>query len=375
MNDRNYSALTKRLVLASIIVISAAILASSLRARPADNSETAQHAYKNVQILKDIPADDLVPSIQCIAASLGVGCDFCHVRDALETDDKAPKKVARQMIQMVLALNGQNFQAKRAVSCYTCHRGGRAPVSIPDVAGKVPSEPATPYFSEHLPEDFPTQPSEGLPPVTDILSKYLGAIGGGSPVEKVSTRIERGTVSFDSGPPFPVEVLTKVPDKQVFIVHMNSGDNITGFDGIKGWLSFPRSPVREMHHADLPGAKLDADLHFAADLQSTFRDFKAMQKTRIGDSESILVLASNQGQPPVELYFDANSSLLLREVRFAESPLGLNPTRLDYGDYKEFDGVKLPLHVLITSPNRQLDIKFDHVEQNVPLPDSKFEPQ
>lgn len=90
MNDRNYSSLTKRLMPASLIVISAAILASSLRARPADNSETAQHAYKNVQVLKDIPADDLVPSMQFIAASLGVGCDFCHVRDAFEKDDKPP---------------------------------------------------------------------------------------------------------------------------------------------------------------------------------------------------------------------------------------------------------------------------------------------
>jgi hypothetical protein len=164
-----------------------------------------------------------------------------------------------------------------------------------------------------------------------------------------------------------------MPGKRVLTIHLQSGDTSEAFDGLKGWISSPGSSVREMHHADLPGAKLDADLHFALDLPNTFSEFKAITKTQIGGSDCVLVFANNQNQPPVELYFDSNSGLLLRQVRFAVSPLGLNPTRIDYGSYTEIDGVKVPMHLIVAGTNRHLDIKFDQVKQNIALPDSKFE--
>jgi hypothetical protein len=72
------------------------------------------------------------------------------------------------------------------------------------------------------------------------------------------------------------------------------------------------------------------------------------------------------------LYFDRQTGLLLRQLRFGSSPLGLNPTQIDYGDYKIFDGVQVPLHVVITRPNRALDIHLLEVTQNVRIDDAKF---
>src|ERR1051326_579530 len=93
-------------------------------------SRTAKEGFKNVQVLKDIPADDLIPSMQFITASLGVECDFCHVRDAFEKDDKKTKQTARRMMQMMFAINQQNFNGQSKVSCYSCHRGSSTPVGI-----------------------------------------------------------------------------------------------------------------------------------------------------------------------------------------------------------------------------------------------------
>jgi len=68
-------------------------VSGDLRARPAATNpkptnprpKTAAETYKNVQVLlKDVPADDLIPAMQFITASLGVECDFCHVRDAFD---------------------------------------------------------------------------------------------------------------------------------------------------------------------------------------------------------------------------------------------------------------------------------------------------
>src|SRR5690348_5072290 len=64
-----------------------------------------QPRFKNLQVLKDVPPDQLIPAMQFITASLGVECEFCHVRDAFEKDDKQSKQTARRMIQMMFAIN------------------------------------------------------------------------------------------------------------------------------------------------------------------------------------------------------------------------------------------------------------------------------
>ena len=340
-------------------------VSGDLRARPGPKPKTAAEAYKNVQVLKDIPADDLIPAMQFITASLGVECDFCHVRDAFDKDDKKPKQTARKMMQMMFAINQQNFNGQEKISCYSCHRGASVPVGIPMVG-------ETRAYLEN--PEGPGAPVQGLPSANDILEKYVAALGGATNIEKITSRVETGTVRFASGPPLPVKIVSKAPGKQIMTVHLPSGDANTAFNGSAGWQSSPGAPVREMHAADFEGAKLDADLQLPIHLKQTFTEFKVVSSERIGDHDTLLVIAGNHDGPPLELFFDKDSGLLLRQLRFSKSPLGLNPTRVDYDDYKEFDGVKVPLKVTITRPRTQLNIQVDEVRQNTPLDDAEFEP-
>src|ERR1700756_2491527 len=79
-------------------------------AAPAGNTQkTAEQAFKNIQILKGIPADQIQTTMQFISNSLGVECQFCHVQGAFEKDDKKPKLTARKMIEMQMAINKTHF--------------------------------------------------------------------------------------------------------------------------------------------------------------------------------------------------------------------------------------------------------------------------
>src|SRR4051794_32317506 len=91
----------------------------------------AEDVFKNIQVLKGTSADQFIPTMQFIGASLGVECDFCHVERAFEKDDKKPKQIARKMMQMMFAINKDNFDGQREVTCYSCHRGSMKPVSTP----------------------------------------------------------------------------------------------------------------------------------------------------------------------------------------------------------------------------------------------------
>src|SRR5882757_11312137 len=119
--------------LAGGIVVGGAKAQSSGTPAPAAGPKKVEEQFKNIQTLKGIPADQLIPAMQFITASLGVECQFCHVEGAFEKDDKKPKQTARKMMAMMFAINKDNFEGHREVTCYSCHRGSIDPVETPAV--------------------------------------------------------------------------------------------------------------------------------------------------------------------------------------------------------------------------------------------------
>lgn len=101
----------------------------SLAPLPASSKEErTEKKYKNIQVLKGLPADRLESIMFSFKAALGVECTHCHIKDHFEKDDKAAKQIARKMIERTRAINGDGAGAGR-VTCYTCHRGQLRPPS------------------------------------------------------------------------------------------------------------------------------------------------------------------------------------------------------------------------------------------------------
>ena len=129
----------------------ARIMAQAQDKSPAGPQKTAEQQFKNIQVLKDIPAEQLIPTMQFIAGSLGVQCEFCHVEHEMDKDDKKEKQTARKMIAMELEIDKGHFENELQVTCYTCHRGSPHPVSTPMVGADAP-KPA-PHVHDEAGED------------------------------------------------------------------------------------------------------------------------------------------------------------------------------------------------------------------------------
>ncbi|MEW6207775.1 MAG: photosynthetic reaction center cytochrome c subunit family protein [Acidobacteriota bacterium] len=94
----------------------------SLDPLPAASKEKrTEQEYKNIQVLRGLPADRLTSIMFAFKNALGVECTHCHIKDQWEKDDKEAKKIARQMIRRTRAINSDNLGGR--VSCFTCHRG------------------------------------------------------------------------------------------------------------------------------------------------------------------------------------------------------------------------------------------------------------
>jgi len=326
----------------------------------------AEEEFKNIQALKGIPADQVIPSMQFIAASLGVECEYCHVAHANEKDDKKPKVTARKMINMMMAINKDNFEGHREVTCYSCHRGSRDPVATPIIT----DEEAKPAAAG---EKKPGEAKAMLPSAEQLLDKYLAAIGGADALQKITSRVQKGTITAFGGQHFPVDVYSKAPDKRLSVMHLQGGDSFTGFDGKQGWLSV-LGRVHTMSAAENAAARIDADLYLPAHLKTLYEKFRVDIGEKIDGHETYVVAGRTVGQPPLRLYLDKESGLLLRLVRYAETPLGRNPTQIDYADYRDANGVKAPFRWMLARPGNRFTIQVEQLQQNVAVDDSKFLP-
>jgi photosynthetic reaction center cytochrome c subunit len=271
------------------------------------------------------------------------------------------------MMEMVFAINKNNFDGDREVTCNTCHRGAAHPQAIPAVVAEVLKPEAEPKH-EHAMKlaDMPS----GAP----VLAKYIDALGGPAALGKVNSRVEKGKALTPDGPGMPISIYTQAPDKRVSVMHTPKGDSVTAYNGEGGWLSFPGRPLREMSSEDQMAAKIDAEAFYPNLLQQQFAELKLKDtEAKVGDHETNLVLGINKGQPPVEFYFDKTSGLLLRMMHYTNTPLGLNPIQVDFTDYRAVDGVKTPYRWTLARPSGAFTIQIDDVQQNVPIEAARFE--
>jgi outer membrane lipoprotein-sorting protein len=323
----------------------------------------ASEVYTNVQVLKDIDSTELIPTMQYMAESLGVGCDFCHVAGGSYKD--GPTKIkARQMILMTREINRNHFGGEKTVSCAVCHRGSRLPVLYLPVAQDGGTAPASP----------PTAgASANQPGANQILDKFLQAVGGGAALQRISTRIEKGTIS-SGGSKLRYEVFYSTPNKRASIAYLANGESRTVFDGTSGWIDItaPDPPGRDMIPSETAAAKLEANLRFALDAGRILQGLSVLPAETVDGKEMYVVSGKPENMKAIRLYFDKQTGLLTRMIRYNEVPVGFSMVQTDYADYRDVAGVRVPFRTTQSRPGGRSVVQIESAQQNVAVDESRF---
>ena len=342
------------------ILIFILFAAGSLQAQ--HNALAAPQAPKNLTVLKDVPADQIGPAMQFISVSLGVECTFCHVAGKMEADDKPSKNTAREMIAMTNEINKAHFGGRPQITCNSCHRGSTRPAGVPAV---LESDPPAKAAMEALPPPGPA----ATPDL--IIEKYVSALGGADAIRKITSRVMTGTI-LAVGAETPIEVIAKAPNKRVSITHASSGDSFTAFDGVALWVGNTGRPATQMSEAESMGSALDSEFYLSLRLKELYPQLRRGRPETVAGVNCEVLNGTSAGHLPIRLYFDKNNGLLVRLVRYAETPLGRIPTQIDYADYRESDGVKTPFRWTLSRPSGRFTIQIATVKNNVPLDDGRF---
>ncbi len=330
-----------------------------------DSQKNAEEVFKNIQVLKGVPSVQLIPAMQFMASALGVECTFCHVESHFEEDDKKPKETARQMMRMTNTLNKESFEGHREVTCYSCHRGLRNPVGTPMVDGEMQVNlRRSTSDSVNLSASFST--------ASHLIDNYIQALGGVAAIGRITSRVERGNIAI-AGKTVKTELFTQVPEKWALVRHLAEGDSVAAFDGHTGWISIPKRPTRSMESTEIEAARMDADPQFPLHIQEIFPELRVEYPETIRDRECNVLFGIRGDRLSAKFYFDRQSGLLVRVIRFVDSPLGLNPTQIDYADYRGVDGVQVPFQVTRSEPGSSFTIQFEEARQNVPIDAARFQ--
>src|SRR5262245_45439078 len=157
----------------------------------------------------------------------------------------------------------------------------------------------------------PSSSAAASPTIDEILDKYVKALGGKTAIEKLNTRIVKGSFDIEaanmSG---SFENFQKAPNKSATKISIQGfGDINSVYDGAKGWSNDPFSGFRELSGTELATSKREADIHGALNFKKNYSKLVVKGKEKVESSEAYVVEATPEEGSPEKFYFDTNSGL------------------------------------------------------------------
>ncbi len=357
-----------------IIFASAFLPTLAAQSAPVEKQPMAEQVFTNVQVLKGIPVSEFMSTMGFFSASVGLNCVFCHVPESLEdwkkfAEDVSRKRIARNMIAMVNTINKTNFGGRAAVTCYSCHHGNEVPKQIPSLALQYGTPEEDPNETE-----IPPQAVAG-PSADQILDKFIAATGAGSKQSSLTIRgTYEGYETYHQQVPF--EIFLQAPAQMASVVHTQNGDSVTVYNGTQGWIASPNNPVMLLPlapGAESDGARLDAQLFFPAGIKQALGQWRAgFPQTNVNDKDVYVIQGTAPGGTRVKLFFDIQTGLLIRQLRYVRTIIGTNPWQIDYADYRDVNGVKIPHQWIVTWTNGQSTWRVTDIQPDAAIPAARF---
>src|SRR5205085_9369855 len=256
------------------------------------------------------------------------------------------------------------------ISCYTCHRGSTRPQSLPTMplaaSGHEPAPGATPTPA-------PT-PRPSPPTVQQVYETYVAAVGGEQAASKFQTMVVKGTREASQGRVWPFEATTKGPDKFLMVVEVPKFGTVRqAFNGANGWVNSPQAH-RALTPAEVAQLKNAAELFDVIKFKPT-QTMRAIGRRRVGDRDAVIVVDRPSEGVSRRYFFDAQTGLLFRISTLTDTVLSPIPEQIDFEDYRDVDGAKIPFVVRLSAIDTfdSYTRKITEVTHNVAVEDKQFD--
>ena len=335
--------------------------------------------FKNVTTgpLKELSVDDFIGAMGVMTDALGLDCADCHPNAGSDqvdwVFDTARKKTARRMVEMVGNLNKEFFGGAQRVTCWTCHHGRVTPATSIQL-NKLYEAP-----NDEV-DDFVARDAE-QPAATEILDKYIAATGGAQKWAGIRNYVASGSsIGFGGfGGDGQFEIFANAPNQRTvriqFPQHPDRGISTWVYNGTNGWINTPRALLEnyDLIGGELDGARLEALTAFPANIKGALTNWRTGFRRVIGDSEYLTIQGNGPRGSYGTFYVDPKTYLVKRLVRYAPSPAGNVLVQIDYDDWRDVNGVKLPFEYNFFCMDGRYTAKIKDYKFNTTMPGDIFD--
>jgi hypothetical protein len=327
----------------------------------------------NLKVLQALPESQLFPLMNLVADALGVQCDYCHVQatpDLSKTpsnvggwvwdrDDKPQKGTALEMMRMVVDLNAGRFKGQSRITCYTCHRGATQPARLPPL-------PPAPAGSARTPAATP------LPSADRVWTEYLNAVGHVASAAAGAT-VMRGWDERPEGRYGKFEVTVADGDRYRVTLSTADGTVNQGVDGEGAWAA-ANDRVQRLSPADSARMRRIAMRYRPVKERPT--DLRVVGLERVADHDAYVATSRIDAATIQTFYFDVVTGLLRREVITTETLLLPLEDQVDYDDYRDVNGVRMPFLIRTSdgAPYATVTRIVAEIRRDVAVDDAVFRP-
>jgi hypothetical protein len=206
-----------------------------------------------------------------------------------------------------------------------------------------------------------------------VIDKYIASLGA---VQQVGSLDAVGTVTQRRpGRNFPsqqVEFLSKAPGMGLTITKAGQNDNLMAYGATAGWARAGTGAPRDLRKAEADGAMLEDPYNLPGHLKQMLLEPKMERPEVLRGHEVYVVSGKTRNLPKVNAYFNKDTGMLERLVYFNDTLFGVYPTQIDYRDFRDVGGRKVPYEWVISQTRNR---EFTYAMQTVkaaPLEDAKF---
>jgi len=343
---------------------------------PPAQGQTVEQTRKNIQVLKGLPESQLYPLMNFVAVSLGERCEFCHVNKGKdpktgqtnwvwESDEKPEKLAGRRMMQMVLTINGLNKVDFRqnSVTCFTCHRGQRSTVGLP-------SMPLVRSGHEPAPNEAAAV-AIARPSVDEIFARYVQALGGTNATSTKSLFM-KGVRAASQNRSWPNEITFAAPDKFLLVATTPQAVVRQSVAGEQGWV-LNGARLQTLTAAQVANARRGLEENFVVVKVTRLPGMQYVGIEKINGRDNYVVVKSTENK--TESYdFDVATGLLTRKQTINHTAALPIPEQLDFEDYRDVEGVKLPFTVRYSAIDTydSWTRTFSEIKRDVTVDESTF---
>jgi len=218
----------------------------------------------------------------------------------------------------------------------------------------------------------------------EVIEKHLAALGGRPALEKVKSRVVKGTITLTtpvgdlSG---PIETYNQQPNKSRTFVQLD----LTGvglgkviqdqrFDGTTGYVVDTMQGNRDITGDQLEIMKNGSFPNVLLNYKQAGVTVELGEKEKVGNRDAYVLTIKPKSGPGVRQYIDAETYMPTKTVVKINVPQigGDLEQTTEMSDFRDVEGVKVPFEIKTSSAIQTLTVKVSTVEQNTPIDQTLF---